>query len=149
MICSLYARKSTEQTGMSGKEKSVTRRIEHAKLYATPKDWAISDGHSFLDDGISGAEFVKHPGSIRLMNALKPRPAFQFLVMSEESRLGREQIETAGTPSAGVPHIQGFAMEPAIRIERTTCGLRRPEPDNCSEGESPLQSSQPDDTPRE
>src|SRR5919112_6848070 len=29
------------------------------------------------------------------MNALKPRPAFQVLIMSEESRLGREQIETA------------------------------------------------------
>jgi DNA invertase Pin-like site-specific DNA recombinase len=29
------------------------------------------------------------------MNALKPRPAFQALVMSEESRLGREAIETA------------------------------------------------------
>ena len=29
------------------------------------------------------------------MNALKPRPPFQVLVMSEESRLGREAIETA------------------------------------------------------
>jgi site-specific DNA recombinase len=29
------------------------------------------------------------------MNSLKPRPAFQVLVMSEESRLGREAIETA------------------------------------------------------
>jgi DNA invertase Pin-like site-specific DNA recombinase len=29
------------------------------------------------------------------MNALSPRPPFQVLVMSEESRLGREQIETA------------------------------------------------------
>jgi DNA invertase Pin-like site-specific DNA recombinase len=29
------------------------------------------------------------------MNALKPKPAFQVLVMSEESRLGREAIETA------------------------------------------------------
>jgi DNA invertase Pin-like site-specific DNA recombinase len=29
------------------------------------------------------------------MNALKPRPPFQVLVMSEVSRLGREQIETA------------------------------------------------------
>ena len=34
------------------------------------------------------------PGFLRLMNALKPRPAFQVLVMSEESRLGREAIET-------------------------------------------------------
>jgi DNA invertase Pin-like site-specific DNA recombinase len=29
------------------------------------------------------------------MNALKPRPRFQVLIMSEESRLGREAIETA------------------------------------------------------
>ena len=31
------------------------------------------------------------------MNALKPKPPFQVLVMSEESRLGRESIETAYT----------------------------------------------------
>ncbi len=49
----------------------------------------------FVDDGISGAEFANRPGFLRLMNALKPRPAFQVLVMSEESRLGREAIETA------------------------------------------------------
>jgi DNA invertase Pin-like site-specific DNA recombinase len=29
------------------------------------------------------------------MNALKPRSPFQVLIMSEESRLGREAIETA------------------------------------------------------
>ncbi len=48
-----------------------------------------------MDDGISGAEFVKRPGFIRLMNALKPRPSFQILIMSEESRLGCESIETS------------------------------------------------------
>src|SRR3984893_3974334 len=35
------------------------------------------------------------PGFLRLMNALKPRPPFQVLIMSEESRLGREAIETS------------------------------------------------------
>lgn len=29
------------------------------------------------------------------MNALKPVPPFEILIMSEESRLGREAIETA------------------------------------------------------
>ena len=29
------------------------------------------------------------------MNALKPRPAFQVLIMSEESRLGREAIKSS------------------------------------------------------
>lgn len=47
----------------------------------------------FVDDRISGAEFSTRPGFLRLMNALKPKPAFQVLVMSEESRLGREQLE--------------------------------------------------------
>ena len=51
--------------------------------------------HVFVDDGISGAEFANRPGFVRLMAALKPRPPFQVLIMSEESRLGREAIETA------------------------------------------------------
>src|ERR687897_330132 len=95
MIAAIYARKSTEQNGVSDEEKSVTRQIEHAKAYAIKKGWNVSDEYVFVDDGISGAEFLKRPGLLRLMNALKPRPAFQVLVMSEESRLGREVIETA------------------------------------------------------
>ncbi len=95
MTAAIYARKSTEQTGVSDDEKSVTRQIEHAKAYAGERAWTVAEGHIYVDDGISGAEFVKRPGFIRLMNALKPRPPFQVLVMSEESRLGREQIETA------------------------------------------------------
>ncbi len=95
MIAAIYARKSTEQTVVSDEEKSVTRQIEHAKGYAVKKGWMVDENSIFVDDGISGAEFVKRPGFIRLMNALKPRPTFQVLVMSEESRLGREQIETA------------------------------------------------------
>jgi DNA invertase Pin-like site-specific DNA recombinase len=54
-----------------------------------------STRHVYVDDGISGAEFNNRPGFVRLMNAVKPRPAFQVLIMSEESRLGREAIETA------------------------------------------------------
>ena len=95
MICAIYARKSTEQTGVSEDQKSVARQIAHAKAYALKKGWTISDELVFVDDGISGAEFVKRPGFIRLMNALKPKPPFQVLIMSEESRLGREAIKTA------------------------------------------------------
>src|SRR5262249_36585323 len=91
----IYARKSTEQHGIGDEEKSVTRQIDHAKAYAAKKGWTVAEDHIYADDGISGAEFVKRPGFLRLMNALKPRPAFQILIMSEESRLGREQIETA------------------------------------------------------
>lgn len=95
MIAAIYARKSTEQSGVIEEEKSVTRQIEHAKAYAASKGWNVSEEHIFVDDGVSGAEFVKRPGFIRLMNALKPRPTFHLLIMSEESRLGRESIETS------------------------------------------------------
>jgi DNA invertase Pin-like site-specific DNA recombinase len=63
--------------------------------YAARKGWTIAEEHIYADDGISGAEFAKRPGFLRLMNALKPRAPFQALIMSEESRLGREQIESA------------------------------------------------------
>jgi site-specific DNA recombinase len=94
MIASIYARKSTEQTGVADDQKSVARQIEHARQYATRKGWLLADDHVYVDDGISGAEFAGRPGFVRLMNALKPRAPFQVLVMSEESRLGRESTET-------------------------------------------------------
>ncbi len=95
MIAAIYARKSTEQNGVGEEEKSISRQIDHATSYAHKKGWTVAEEHIYVDDGISGAEFVKRPGFLRLMNALKPRPSFQVLIMSEESRLGREQIQTA------------------------------------------------------
>src|SRR5688572_13597827 len=95
MIAAIYARKSTEQTGVADEQKSVTRQTEHARAYAARKGWIVADDHVYVDDGISGAEFANRPGFLRLMNALKPRPAFQALIMSEESRLGRESIEVS------------------------------------------------------
>ena len=65
------------------------------RLYPARKGWTVADEHLYVDDGISGAEFANRPGFLRLMNALKPRPSFQVLIMSEQSRLGREAIETA------------------------------------------------------
>ena len=96
MIAAIYARKSTDQSGVTDEEKSVTRQIEHGKAYAVRKGWVVADEHIYVDDGISGAEFVNRPGFLRLMNALKPRPPFQVLIMSEESRLGREMVDTMG-----------------------------------------------------
>ena len=95
MIAAIYARKSTDQSGVADEQKSVARQVDHARAYAVRKGWRVDDEHVYVDDGISGAEFANRPGFLRLMNALKPRPPFQVLVMSEESRLGREAIETA------------------------------------------------------
>src|SRR2546427_2348192 len=95
MIAAIYARKSTEQNDVGEEARSVARQIDHAKKYAEKKGWTVVDEHVYTDDGISGAEFERRPGFVRLMNALKPKPPFDVLIMSEESRLGREQIETA------------------------------------------------------
>jgi DNA invertase Pin-like site-specific DNA recombinase len=94
MIAAIYARKSTEQNGMSDEERSVARQIEHAKSYAARKGWAVAEEHVYADDGISGAEFERRPSLMRLLAAIRPRPPFQALVVSEESRLGREVFET-------------------------------------------------------
>ena len=84
MKAAIYARKSTEQTGVNEEEKSIARQIDNAKDYAERKGWTIAEEHIYVDDGVSGAEFVRRRGFLRLMNTLKPRPPFQFLIMSEE-----------------------------------------------------------------
>ena len=94
MNAAIYARKSTEQIGIADEQKSVTRQIEHGRAYAHRKGWTVDDRFIFVDDGISGAEFANRPGYMRVLNALKPRPPFQVLIVSELSRLGREQLET-------------------------------------------------------
>jgi DNA invertase Pin-like site-specific DNA recombinase len=91
----IYARKSTDQSAVADEAKSVTRQIAHATAYAERHGWTVPEACIFVDDGVSGAEFANRPGFVRLMAALKPRPPFQVLIMSEESRLRREAIETA------------------------------------------------------
>jgi site-specific DNA recombinase len=91
-IAAIYARKSTDQA-VADESKSVTRQVEHARQYAVTKGWTVDDGSIFVDDGISGAEFDRRPGFVRLMDAVK-HPTFNVLIMSESSRLGREAWET-------------------------------------------------------
>jgi site-specific DNA recombinase len=95
MITAIYARKSNDQSAIADEQKSVARQVDHARAYADRMGWIVDDAYVYVDDGISGAEFANRPGFLRLMTALKPRPPFQILIMSEESRLGREAIETA------------------------------------------------------
>jgi site-specific DNA recombinase len=90
--CSIYARKSNEDDA-SDELRSVVRQVERSREYAARKGWAVDDALVFVDDGISGAEFKRRPGLLRLVNAAEAK-AFDVLVMSEPSRLGREQSET-------------------------------------------------------
>jgi DNA invertase Pin-like site-specific DNA recombinase len=97
LVAAIYARKSTEQN-VPDEQRSVKRQIDHARAYAEHKGWTVDDAYIYVDDRISGAEFrpARRPGFARLMAALTPRAPFQVLIMSEESRLGRESINTAG-----------------------------------------------------
>lgn len=91
-IAAVYARKSNDQN-LRDEEKSVTRQIEHARAYAARKGWTVAEEHVYQDDGISGAEFIKRPGYLALMNALRPRSLFQVLIVMDQSRLGRSLDE--------------------------------------------------------
>jgi DNA invertase Pin-like site-specific DNA recombinase len=94
MIAAIYARKSTDQPGVAEDSRSVARQVAQAEAYAGRRGWTVSRDHRYVDDGVSGAEFERRPALLRLLNALKPRPPFQALLITDRDRIGREQIET-------------------------------------------------------
>ena len=61
MIAAIYARKSTEHSGVASEQKSVSRQVEHARPYAARKGWMVDERFTFVDDGISGVEFANRP----------------------------------------------------------------------------------------
>jgi site-specific DNA recombinase len=90
-----YARKSTDEGDKAADAKSVMRQIERARAFATARGWRFDDGLVFSDDGISGGEFRNRPGLNRLLETLKATPhTLNALVVSEQSRLGRDTIRT-------------------------------------------------------
>src|SRR4051812_40798098 len=97
MVSAIYARKSTAQRGVSDEAKSVTRQIAHAKAFAATKGWKTDDRYVFVDDGKSGTEFARRAGLQDLMAALRPKPPFGVLIVSEQKSIGREMFETAYT----------------------------------------------------
>ena len=123
IAAAIYARKSTDQNDVADAEKSVTRQIERAAEYAAGKGWTVAKEHIYSDDGISGAEFTNRPGFVRLMNALKPRAPFDVLILSELSRLGREQLETGYAikqlAQAGV-RIHSYLEDHEVQLDTPT-----------------------------
>ncbi len=93
MIAGCYVRKSNEQN-VADDAKSVTRQIERAKEYASKKGWRFDEDLVFTDDGISGAEFKNRPGLTRLLETVKGKHKLGVLIVSEQSRLGRDTIRT-------------------------------------------------------
>ncbi len=98
MIAAIYARKSTEQEkGASGASESVERQIEHARDYAVKRECTIAaEQHVYFDDNVSGAAYAKLEARNRMV-ADAEAGKFQVLVVSEQSRLGRDMIEVAYT----------------------------------------------------
>jgi DNA invertase Pin-like site-specific DNA recombinase len=92
-LAAIYARKSTEQN-VADEEKSVTRQIELALACAKKHGFEVPKEHIYVDDAISGAEFDRRPGLMRLLNAIRPRAPFAGFFLADKDRLGREQFET-------------------------------------------------------
>jgi DNA invertase Pin-like site-specific DNA recombinase len=91
MKAAVYARKSNDDNDKNEENKSVTRQVDRAKAYAVAKGWTVDPAHVFVDDGISGADFEKRHDFHRLQEAAA-RGAFEVLVASEPSRLGRSGL---------------------------------------------------------
>lgn len=119
MIAAIYARKSNEQTGVADDMKSVEIQIASCRECAARHGWEVAPAHIYVDDGISGADFVERAGFLKLMNALRPRPAFDVLIMTEVSRLGREQIKT----SRALQEITGSGVIVWMAHEDRECRL--------------------------
>ena len=94
-IAAVYSRKSNTDERSAGDGASVERQIEHATAFARAKLGAtVVEQFTYADRAISGAEFERREGLQRLLKDIKRKP-FDYLIISEPSRLGREKIETA------------------------------------------------------
>ena len=94
MRAGAYCRKSNAEEGKEAERKSIAVQTAEAERYAVKRGWTFDDRYVFADDAVSGAEFTR-PGLTRLLDALKaPRVPFDVLIISEQSRLGRDTIRT-------------------------------------------------------
>ena len=80
----------------------------------------------------------KAPGALDRLDSVAVYQAGSKVVAEAAFAVG-----SVGTPSAGAPYIQALALEPAIRIERTTCGLRNSD-DPTSDNLTPQETTNQD-----
>src|SRR5437899_2330457 len=112
----VYARKSTDQA-VCDEEKSVTRQVELAVACARTHGFEVPPEHIYVDDAISGAEFDRRPGLMRLLNTLRPQAPFAGLFLADKDRLGREQFETKQISLAGVRIFEYQNGGQEVRLE--------------------------------
>jgi DNA invertase Pin-like site-specific DNA recombinase len=114
MIAAIYTRLSRDDGGRDASLKSVTIQADDCRAFAAKNGWTV--GETYCDDGVSGAIFGEgRPDFTRLLaDVTRPvskkarktwRPPFDILLVTEQSRLGRDatltqyailQIENAG-----------------------------------------------------
>ncbi len=92
----IYARKSNEDD-RNEDNRSTGRQVEQARRYVETRGGGVLVDQVYVDEEVSGAEFKARAGLLRFLDALKNGRPFSALVMMDESRLGREQIETQYT----------------------------------------------------
>ncbi len=92
--CAVYARKSTEQKGVAEEEKSVARQVELAQAFIARQGWGLAEGHTYVDDGISGAETTKLEARKKMLAAAESaRRPFDVIVIMSLERLSRDDEE--------------------------------------------------------
>jgi DNA invertase Pin-like site-specific DNA recombinase len=97
VIAAIYARKSNEQNRRRRSEKRRPSDRARAGLRG-PEGLGRRLGVRLRRRRNQRGAFRRRPpGLARLLNTVSPRPPFDVLIMSEESRLGREAIETGWT----------------------------------------------------
>jgi DNA invertase Pin-like site-specific DNA recombinase len=75
--------------------KSVATQRDLIAAFAASRGWTVDEKHIFADDGITGALFAERPGLQALLAATRATPVpFSKLIVVEQSRLGRDQIDT-------------------------------------------------------
>ena len=90
-----YIRKSNDQQDRTEDVKSVATQRDLVTAFAASRGWTLDEQHIFADDGISGALFAERPGLQALLAATRMAPVpFTKLIVVEQSRLGRDQIDT-------------------------------------------------------
>ena len=82
----LYARRSTEEH----QRESIATQVENATAYARAKRWTVT--HTFTDEGVSGAEFVKRPGLAKLLAACAEGEV-DAVIVRDLDRIGRDTLE--------------------------------------------------------
>src|SRR5262245_47893985 len=93
-VAGCYARKSTEQK-RDADASSVERQVQRAREFAARKGWEFSEQHVYVDDAISGAEWVDRPEYNRMKSDIDvTRPPFQILIVADLSRIGRDATRT-------------------------------------------------------